>query len=147
MAVLPAIDPIDREIEFMPTKAPYDPRWMLAGRPNPDNFELWQSGFFDKGSWMEIMAPWAQTVVCGRARSDRGHLTFLKLTITDVYCFLHFGISIFRSSLCSALLIVLSSAHCAIFCPLRYPLLIVLSSAHCAIFVFYLLAMSDSSAF
>ncbi|ETE64281.1 Acetyl-CoA carboxylase, partial [Ophiophagus hannah] len=28
-------DPIDRTIEFLPTKAPYDPRWMLAGRPHP----------------------------------------------------------------------------------------------------------------
>jgi len=61
-------DPVDREIEFTPTKAPYDPRWMLAGRAHPENPDIWQSGFFDKGSWMEIMAPWAQTVVCGRAR-------------------------------------------------------------------------------
>lgn len=28
----------------------------------------WQSGFFDQGSFTEIMAPWAQTVVTGRAR-------------------------------------------------------------------------------
>jgi len=28
-------DPIERDIEFVPTKAPYDPRWMLAGRPHP----------------------------------------------------------------------------------------------------------------
>lgn len=28
----------------------------------------WQSGFFDHGSFTEIMAPWAQTVVTGRAR-------------------------------------------------------------------------------
>lgn len=32
------------------------------------NEEQWESGFFDKGSWDEIMQPWAQTVVCGRAR-------------------------------------------------------------------------------
>lgn len=32
---------------------------------NPD---VWESGFFDFGSWDEIMEPWAQTVVCGRAR-------------------------------------------------------------------------------
>lgn len=68
MATLSVSDPVDREIEFSPTKAPYDPRWMLAGRLNPENMEQWLSGFFDKGSWMEIMAPWAQTVVCGRAR-------------------------------------------------------------------------------
>ena len=61
-------DPVDREVEFVPTKAPYDPRWMLAGRAHPENPGVWQCGFFDKGSWMEIMARWAQTVVCGRAR-------------------------------------------------------------------------------
>ena len=60
----------------MPTKAPYDPRWMLAGRAHPDNPDVWQSGFFDKGSWMEIMAPWAQTVVCGRARLAAFCFTF-----------------------------------------------------------------------
>lgn len=60
-------DPVDREISYMPTKAPYDPRWMLAGRIN-NNGTDWESGFFDHGSWNEIMAPWAQTVVCGRAR-------------------------------------------------------------------------------
>lgn len=33
-----------------------------------DDPSVWESGFFDKGSWSEIMAPWAQTVVTGRAR-------------------------------------------------------------------------------
>lgn len=28
----------------------------------------WLSGFFDYGSFSEIMQPWAQTVVVGRAR-------------------------------------------------------------------------------
>lgn len=28
----------------------------------------WQSGFFDHGTFAEIMQPWAQTVVVGRAR-------------------------------------------------------------------------------
>lgn len=42
-------------------------RWMLAGRIINDGTD-WESGFFDRGSWDEIMAPWAQTVVCGRAR-------------------------------------------------------------------------------
>lgn len=63
-----SVDPVDREIDYMPTKAPYDPRWMLAGRQNPNNSDEWESGFFDRGSWEEIMLPWAQTVVCGRAR-------------------------------------------------------------------------------
>lgn len=63
-----SVDSIDREIDFYPTKAPYDPRWMLAGRHHPENHEVWESGFFDKGSWHEILASWAKTVVCGRAR-------------------------------------------------------------------------------
>uniref|UniRef100_A0A8C4U806 acetyl-CoA carboxylase n=1 Tax=Falco tinnunculus TaxID=100819 RepID=A0A8C4U806_FALTI len=61
-------DPIDREIDFVPSKVPYDPRWMLAGRPHPTLKGTWQSGFFDQGSFLEIMRPWAQTVVVGRAR-------------------------------------------------------------------------------
>ncbi|KAM6297727.1 acetyl-CoA carboxylase 2 [Aegotheles albertisi] len=61
-------DPIEREIEFVPSKVPYDPRWMLAGRPHPTLKGTWQSGFFDQGSFLEIMRPWAQTVVVGRAR-------------------------------------------------------------------------------
>ncbi|KAG8451331.1 hypothetical protein GDO86_003516 [Hymenochirus boettgeri] len=66
--VLTPKDSIDRAIEFIPTKAPYDPRWMLAGRPHPTQKGQWLSGFFDCGSFMEIMQPWAQTVVVGRAR-------------------------------------------------------------------------------
>lgn len=65
--VLPS-DPIDRIVEFFPTKSPYDPRCMLAGRVNPTNSCEWENGFFDRGSWAEIMQPWAQTVVTGRAR-------------------------------------------------------------------------------
>ncbi|XP_063060931.1 acetyl-CoA carboxylase-like isoform X2 [Engraulis encrasicolus] len=66
--ILHAKDPIDRPVEFVPTKAPYDPRWMLAGRPGQGVRGQWQSGFFDHGSFQEIMQPWAQTVVVGRAR-------------------------------------------------------------------------------
>ncbi|XP_053444554.1 acetyl-CoA carboxylase 2 isoform X1 [Nycticebus coucang] len=66
--IITPTDPIDREIEFLPSRAPYDPRWMLAGRPHPTLKGTWQSGFFDHGSFKEIMAPWAQTVVTGRAR-------------------------------------------------------------------------------
>ncbi|XP_046476133.1 acetyl-CoA carboxylase isoform X3 [Neodiprion pinetum] len=64
----PHPDPIDREIGYVPTKAPYDPRWMLEGRHSPIDAAAWESGFFDRGSWQEIMRPWAQTVVTGRAR-------------------------------------------------------------------------------
>ncbi|KAL0994179.1 hypothetical protein UPYG_G00118810 [Umbra pygmaea] len=66
--ILNAKDPIDRLVEFTPTKAPYDPRWMLAGRPGQTPKSPWQSGFFDHGSFSEIMQPWAQSVVVGRAR-------------------------------------------------------------------------------
>ncbi|XP_039771055.1 acetyl-CoA carboxylase 2 isoform X2 [Ornithorhynchus anatinus] len=66
--IITPMDPIDREIEFVPSKAPYDPRWMLAGRPHPTVKGTWQSGFFDQSSFKEIMEPWAQTVVTGRAR-------------------------------------------------------------------------------
>lgn len=70
MSIVPIIkpvDPIDREITYMPTKTPYDPRWMLAGRAGRNGLD-WESGFLDAGSWDEIMAPWAQTVVTGRGR-------------------------------------------------------------------------------
>ncbi|XP_055799055.1 acetyl-CoA carboxylase isoform X2 [Salvelinus fontinalis] len=66
--IINAKDPIDRLVEFIPTKAPYDPRWMLAGRPSQTPKGPWQSGFFDHGSFSEIMQPWAQSVVVGRAR-------------------------------------------------------------------------------
>lgn len=32
------------------------------------NSTEWENGFFDRDSWSEIMAPWAKTVVTGRAR-------------------------------------------------------------------------------
>jgi acetyl-CoA carboxylase/biotin carboxylase 1 len=35
----------------------------ITGNPNE-----WESGFFDYGTFEEIMKPWAQTVVTGRAR-------------------------------------------------------------------------------
>nr|XP_055054624.1 acetyl-CoA carboxylase isoform X7 [Misgurnus anguillicaudatus] len=66
--IMPPTDPVDREIDFLPTKAPYDPRWLLCGRPHPTVKGAWQSGFFDNGTFMEVMATWAQTVVVGRAR-------------------------------------------------------------------------------
>ncbi|KAG1687910.1 Acetyl-CoA carboxylase [Nymphon striatum] len=59
-------DPIDRPVSFTPSKSPYDPRWLLTGRPL--SYDVWESGFFDANSFVEIMQPWAQTVVCGRAR-------------------------------------------------------------------------------
>lgn len=41
---------------------------MLEGRESPNEPGLWESGFFDRGSWSEILRPWAQTVVTGRAK-------------------------------------------------------------------------------
>ncbi|KAF7492692.1 hypothetical protein SSS_08750 [Sarcoptes scabiei] len=66
LPILESIDPIDREVIFQPSSSPYDPRWMLAGREN--NQGIWEDGFFDRGSWSEIMSGWALTVVTGRAR-------------------------------------------------------------------------------
>jgi acetyl-CoA carboxylase/biotin carboxylase 1 len=74
-------DPINRLIDFIPTSTPYDPRHMIQGRQlnslhqiisNNDigtsNTPTFQSGFFDRDSFIEIMKGWAKTVVCGRAR-------------------------------------------------------------------------------
>ncbi|CAF0748849.1 unnamed protein product [Brachionus calyciflorus] len=58
-------DPVDREIEYYPTKTAYDPRFMLEGKMTG---EIWSSGFFDRDSFHEVMKAWAKTVVCGRAR-------------------------------------------------------------------------------
>ncbi|KAJ8978777.1 hypothetical protein NQ317_015501 [Molorchus minor] len=66
--IVPPVDSITRDVTFTPTKTPYDPRWMLAGRQSPTDPSIWESGFFDRGSWSEIMQPWAQTVVTGRAK-------------------------------------------------------------------------------
>jgi acetyl-CoA carboxylase/biotin carboxylase 1 len=63
-AIVPCIDSISREIAFMPTKAPYDPRHMLAGTKTDD--EGWLSGFCDHGSFHEYMSGWGKTVVVGR---------------------------------------------------------------------------------
>jgi acetyl-CoA carboxylase/biotin carboxylase 1 len=67
--LLPLFDPIDRIIEYQPTKAAYDPRCMLEGKLiQENNTNKWISGFFDRDSFHEIMKGWAKTVVCGRAR-------------------------------------------------------------------------------
>ncbi|XP_051952491.1 acetyl-CoA carboxylase-like isoform X1 [Xyrauchen texanus] len=66
--IMPPTDPVERLIDFVPTKAPYDPRWLLCGRPHPTVKGAWQNGFFDHGTFLEVMATWAQTVVVGRAR-------------------------------------------------------------------------------
>ena len=65
----PIFDPIDRLVEYVPTKTAYDPRWMLEGKmSSPAEGSKWLSGFFDRDSFHEVMKEWAKTVVCGRAR-------------------------------------------------------------------------------
>lgn len=81
--IVPA-DPIDRDIGFMPTRAPYDPRWMLEGREGPGDGS-WQTGFFDKDSWDEIMRPWAQTVITGLYLFYYTDV-FWELNYVRVYC-------------------------------------------------------------
>lgn len=82
--ILPTLyDPIDRPVDFAPTSTPYDPRHMIGGRTtttggasnsfnhidaNTSMSSAFQSGFFDRDSFVEIMKGWAKTVVCGRAR-------------------------------------------------------------------------------
>jgi len=62
---LKSSDPVDRKIEFMPTKTPYDPRNMLAGVKTEGGFA---KGFFDVNSWTETLPDWGKSVVTGRAR-------------------------------------------------------------------------------
>ncbi len=62
----PLLDPVGRDVEFVPPAGgAYDPRWMLDGR-FAEAGRL--RGFFDEGSFDEIMSAWARTVVAGRAR-------------------------------------------------------------------------------
>jgi len=94
---LTPVDPVDRLIDFVPTKSPYDPRHMLAGMDHnsvapptstasaaaasaeagsglangsTSSSSALESatGFFDRGSFTETLAGWGKTVVCGRAR-------------------------------------------------------------------------------
>lgn len=64
--VLETGDTWDRDVEYTPSRnEPYDVRWMIAGRETDNGFE---SGLFDKGSFMETLSGWARGVVVGRAR-------------------------------------------------------------------------------
>ncbi|KAB7507632.1 Acetyl-CoA carboxylase [Armadillidium nasatum] len=68
LPTLTPVDPINRPISFVPGRTSYDPRWLITGRESPTNPSEWESGFFDRGSFQEVLAPWAQTVIAGRAR-------------------------------------------------------------------------------
>ncbi|KAG9067876.1 acetyl-coenzyme-A carboxylase [Linnemannia hyalina] len=62
-------DTWDRDIDYMPPKgAVYDPRWLIGGKDAEDEDAVFQTGFFDKGSFTETLTGWARTVVVGRAR-------------------------------------------------------------------------------
>eukprot|EP00741_Cyanophora_paradoxa_P025193 tig00000350_g24318.t1 len=67
LPIVESVDPINRLIQFTPTKTAYDPRHMLAGVTDAATGE-WVSGFFDRGSWTETLGGWAKTVITGRAR-------------------------------------------------------------------------------
>ena len=60
-------DTIERSIQFAPQKGlTYDPRLLFCG-VQVDK-EDWQSGFFDRDSFVETLSGWAKTVVVGRGR-------------------------------------------------------------------------------
>lgn len=60
------LDTVDRVVEFCPKKGlTYDPRHLISGVTDGD---VWESGFFDRDSFVEVLEGWAKTVVVGRAR-------------------------------------------------------------------------------
>jgi acetyl-CoA carboxylase/biotin carboxylase 1 len=61
-------DPVDRDVTFVPPTTPYDPRVLITGQANPPGDGSWESGLFDKGSFVEMLGGWAKTVITGRAR-------------------------------------------------------------------------------
>jgi acetyl-CoA carboxylase / biotin carboxylase 1 len=83
--VLDLLDPIDRDIQFMPSKTPYNPVDMLAGITLPSG--EWVSGFFDQGSFTETLAGWAKTVNYCRARlggKPMGVITVEMRTVENI---------------------------------------------------------------
>ncbi|KAK5578910.1 hypothetical protein RB653_008585 [Dictyostelium firmibasis] len=73
--MVPIIAPIDspnRDIEFDPStnsiNGKYDTRHLIAGLQSEIDPNYWISGMFDKDSFMETLAGWANTVITGRAR-------------------------------------------------------------------------------
>ncbi|KAI1384404.1 acetyl-CoA carboxylase [Hypoxylon trugodes] len=64
--ISPSLDTWDREVIYTPpNKQPHDVRWLIGGKQDEDGF---QSGLFDKDSFVETLGGWARTVVVGRAR-------------------------------------------------------------------------------
>ena len=61
------IDSVERLVEFAPKKGrTYDPRLLCNGVSLGG--DDWESGFFDRGSFVETLSGWAKTVVVGRGR-------------------------------------------------------------------------------
>ncbi|GKZ35159.1 acetyl-coenzyme-A carboxylase [Aspergillus brasiliensis] len=64
--IRPWSDTWDRDVAYYPpSKQPYDPRWLIAGKEDEEGF---LPGLFDTGSFEEALGGWARTVVVGRAR-------------------------------------------------------------------------------
>ena len=62
MLTNPMSDPAERDIDFYPPEGvSFDTRLLMTGQ---DGYK----GLFDEDSWDEILQPWAQTVIVGRAR-------------------------------------------------------------------------------
>ena len=70
MPVIPRVidlkDPISRAVECVSKDSLSDPRYFIAGQYTDEN--VWIPGMFDKGSFVETLPGWAQTVIVGRAR-------------------------------------------------------------------------------
>jgi acetyl-CoA carboxylase/biotin carboxylase 1 len=60
------IDPVNRLIDFVPSKTPYDPRHMLVGATQSDG--SFMTGFLDRGSFKEYLGGWGKAVVVDRGR-------------------------------------------------------------------------------
>lgn len=58
LPIIESIDPYERDVVFTPTKAPYDPRWLLAGRESPNLPGFWEDGFFDRGKPRYFVYTW-----------------------------------------------------------------------------------------
>jgi acetyl-CoA carboxylase/biotin carboxylase 1 len=59
-------DTVERDVQFTPEKGlTYDPRLLFCGAAMGST---WQSGFFDRNSFVETLSGWAKTVVVGRGR-------------------------------------------------------------------------------
>ena len=67
LPILTSVDPPERDVEFQPPPATsqFDPRLLITGS-RVDG--VLRRGLFDQNSWDEILQPWAQTVIVGRAR-------------------------------------------------------------------------------